>query len=189
MTAALDVEIVHHGLTDELGDRPTRTGGQRLQLFVGVFGDVNRYRFHISIRYPVDLAGSRTRVGTGPSHPGPQPRPVGHLPGQQAIQFSREHGRRNYLDAVLRHAALGFQTHDNPSYLGMIGAQVTESLEMVGRDPPARLGFDRHVHITDDEVHFDSAGEPPVGQIGERLVIRAKRDELVVHPVLEGLAE
>ncbi len=82
-------------------------------------------------------------------------------------------------DTVLGAAALGLEADDDPLLdPRMVLGEGPESLQVVCGDLGGGLGLDRELHVVDDEIHFDAAGQTPVTEFGERLGVRVVGGQL-----------
>src|SRR5713101_5344348 len=91
--------------------------------------------------------------------------------------------------AVLGLAALRFQADDDSMPCGgMVLKNVSKTSQMIGRDLRRSLGFNREVEIIDHEVDLDAAGQSPVTQPREPLLVSIACSQLVEDPVFESLA-
>lgn len=70
----------------------------------------------------------------------------------------------------------------------MILRQSAEALEMVGGDSGGGFGFEGRLHIVDDEVDLDAAGEAPIAELGKGFGIGIVRGQFMKDPVLESFA-
>ena len=92
-------------------------------------------------------------------------------------------------DTVLGAATFPFKAddHELPDPR-MILRQSAQALEMICRNFDRSLCLDRDLHVVDNEVHLDAAGQAPVAESGKGLGIGVVGAQFVEDPVLEGLA-
>jgi len=66
--------------------------------------------------------------------------------------------------------------------------EAAQALQMVPRHTLGGLGFYREVHVAQDEVHLDAAGQASVREARIDLMVADERRQLVKDPVLERLS-
>jgi hypothetical protein len=104
-----------------------------------------------------------------------------------APESLREDICREDLDAVFGRARAWIEADDDSGadLARVLPSQLPQSLQMVRVDSRGRLRPDRGSRIVDDEVDFDAARQPPVGQIEGEAPVSAVGGQLVEDPVLE----
>ena len=59
---------------------------------------------------------------------------------------------------------------------------------MISSDSRTSFCLDSNLHVIDDEVYLDAAGQTPVAEAGESFGVGVVGAQLVKYPILESLA-